>query len=264
MNAANVVIENLLQRKKAQAAMVLDALYITDAIKLQSIEIYSILHYFKLSGIAIGESIVRKGLFRLAELGLFSVSKKMNRRKGRPLWHYSPKSIQKIAEKLNVKLHRDENADSVPFAAFASIKSYRGGKHYSFLKRLGTSQLSRKKLGARLGVGGRSTYNYEIGKALTVTQRVERQLLSKADIEAAPIKRTNANVFLEVEFERDMTDDELKIIYKDFDESYLLIGNRKTSDKKYMPYTQFILRRELERGNRVFKVKQITNEYSVA
>jgi hypothetical protein len=30
-----------------------------------------------------------------------------------------------------------------------------------------------------------------------------------------------------------------------------------------MPYTQFILARELERGHEVYRVKQITNEYRV-
>lgn len=261
MNAANTIIENLLQRKKPQAAMVLDALYITDAIKLQSIEIYSILHYFKLSGISIGESIVRRGLFQLAELGLFSTSKKMTRAKGRPLWHYTPKSAQKIAEKLGVKLHRDENADIVPFTAFKSASAYRGAKHYSFLLRLGKSELSRKTLGARLGVAGRSTYNYELGKALRVTHRTEREKMSFADIAAAPQKRLNQNIFLEVEFEREMSDEEMMQVYKGFDESILLVGRRKTIDKKYMPYTQFILKRELERGNAVYRHKQITNLY---
>jgi len=263
MNAANTVIENLLQRKKAQAAMVLDALYITDAIKLQSIEIYSILHYFRLSGIAIGESIVRKGLFQLAELGLFGTSKKMNRRKGRPVWHYTPKSIQKIAEKLGVNLHRDENADPVPFAAFKNTASYRGAKHYSLLVRLGTSELSRKRLGARLGVGGRSTYNYEIGKKLTVTQRTDSEKMSMADVANAPLVRGKNNVFLEVFFERELTVEELANKYGEFDLNQVVLKREFVRDSRYMPYTQFILRRELERGNEVYRVKQITNEYRV-
>jgi len=264
MNAANTVIENLLQRKKAQAAMVLDALFVTDAIKLQSIEIYSILHYFKLSGIAIGESIVRKGLFQLAELGLFSVSKKMNRRKGRPLWHYTPKSIQKIAEKLNVKLHRDENADPVPLTAFKNTATYRAAKHYSLLVRLGKSELSRRKLGARLGVKGRSTYNYEIGKRLSVKPRFETISLSKADIEKAPDKRLNFNIFLEVHFVRELSDLELAEKFGEFEPTQRYLFGKIVTDVKKMPYTKFILERELERGNRVFLCKQITNEYEVS
>lgn len=263
MNAANAVIENLLQRKKAQAAMVLDALYITDAIKLQSIEIYSILHYFKLSGIAIGESIVRKGLFQLAELGLFSTSKKMNRRKGRPLWHYTPKTIQKIAEKLSVKLHRDENADPVPFAAFKSVSAYRGAKHYSLLVRLGKSELSRKKLGARLGVGGRSTYNYEIGKRLKVTPRYEEIALSKADIEKAPIKRLSANIFLNVAIIRELSDAELAEKYGDFEPTQRHLFGRQIVEIRKMPYTKFILEREIGLGNIVSLCKQITNSYEI-
>lgn len=263
MNAANTVIENLLQRKKAQAAMVLDALYITDAIKLQSIEIQSILHYFKLSGINMGESIVRRGLFQLAELGLFGTSKKMNRRKGRPLWHYTPKNIQKIATILGVKLHRDENADSVPLTAFTSTANFRAAKHYSLLARLGTSDLSRKRLGARLGVGGRSTYNYELGKKLTVTHRTDSQRLYKEDIESAPLTRGKSNVFLEVFFERELSLEELANKYGEFDLNQVVLKREFTRASRYMPYTQFILERELARGHEVYKVKQITNEYKV-
>jgi len=264
MFAANTLIENLLQRKAAQAAMVLDALFVSDAIQLASIEISSILHYFKLCGIGIAESTVRRGLFDLARLKVFSTFKVMNRRKGRPLWNYAPKTEAEMATILGVKLHRDENHDAIPFDAFTSTSKYRGAKHYSHLARLGTSYPSRKKLGARLGVGGRSTYNYELGKKLTVTHRVERTQLSMADIAAAPIKRLNQNVFLEVEFEREMTDAEMMQVYKGFDESILLVGRRKTTDKKYMPYTQYIMRRELELGNTVYKVKQITNCYEVS
>jgi predicted transcriptional regulator len=263
MNAANSVIEKLLQLKKAQAAMVLDALFITDAIKLQSIEIQSILHYFKLSGIAIGESIVRRGLFQLAELGLFSTSKKMNRRKGRPIWHYTPKTIQKIAEKLGVKLHRNENADSIPLTAFDSTANFRAAKHYSLLVRLGKSELSRKKLGARLGVGGRSTYNYELGKKLTVTHRTDSKRLYLDDIESAPIIRGKGNVFLEVFFERELTVEELANKYGEFDLNQVVLKREFTRTSRYMPYTKFILERELGRGHEVYKVWQITNEYLV-
>jgi hypothetical protein len=263
MFAPNVIIENLLQRKKAQAAMTLDALFATDAIQLASIEISSILHYFRVSGVGIGESIVRRGLFDLARLGLLDTFKIMNRSKGRPLWNYATKNVYKMAQILRVKIHRDEHHDSIPFEAFKSASAYRGAKHYSLLKRLGKSQLSRKKLGARLGVGGRSTYNYEIGKKLKVTQRTDREELKMADVQFAPLVRPKNNVFLEVEFERELSLEELANKYGEFDLNQFALKRETTRDSRYMPYTQFVLRRELERGNRVFKVKQITNEYEV-
>jgi hypothetical protein len=263
MFAPNAIIENLLQQKKAQAAMVLDALFSTDAITLKSIEISSILHYFKLCEIPMGESVLRKGLFDLARLGLFETFKVLSRSKGRPLWNYAPKTIEKMARILGVKIHRDENCDSIPKKAYKSVKAFRAGKHYSLIARLGISRLSRRKLGARLGVGGRSTFNYEIETNIEVTQRIETTKMSFADIAAAPEKRLNQNVYLVVEIERDMTEDELRIVYKDFDESYLLVGNRKTKDRKKLPYTQFFLRRELEAGHEVYRAKQITNEYRI-
>jgi len=264
MFVANTIIENLLQQKKSRAAMTLDALFAADLQAWPSMDISTILHYLSRSGIAIAESLVRRGLFDLTQLGLLTAKPIMTRGKGRPMWSYKIKSIAEIAAKLGVKLHRDENADSVPFDSFASASKYRGAKHYSLLKRLGTSQLSRKKLGARLGVGGRSTYNYEIGKALTVTHRVERTPLTMADVPNAPTIRPKNNVFLEVEIERDMTEDELAIVYKEYTQDERLFMRRKTTDKRYMPYTQFILARELGRGHKVYKVKQITNEYKVS
>lgn len=264
MFAPNSIIENLLQRHKAQAAMTLDALFAADIHNWPMLDISTILAYLQRSGIGIGESIVRRGLFDLSQLGLLVTRKIMTRQKGRPSWAYRIQSLEKMAANLGVKIHRDENRDAIPFTAFKSARAFRGALHYAFIARMGISHLSRKKLGARLGVGGRSTFNYEQGTNIHAEQRVERTPLTMADVESAPIKRLNQNVFLEVEFERDMTDDELRTVYKDFDESYLLIGNRKTTDKKYMPYTQFILRRELERGNRVFRLKQITNEYTIA
>lgn len=264
MFAPNAIIENLLQQKKSQAAMVLDALFSTDAITLKSIEISSILHYFRLCEIPMGESIVRKGLFDLASLGLFETFKILNRGKGRPLWNYAPKTIIKMAQILGVKLHRDENADSIPKTAFKTVKAFRAAKHYSFIARLGVSRLSRKKLGARLGVGGRSTFNYEIDTNIKAEQRIERTPMSLADIASAPEKRLSQNVYLLVEFVRELTDSEYAEKYKDFDPEYSIFWRRTTTDKKKLPYTQFFLKRELEAGNTVYKVKQITNEYSIS
>lgn len=264
MFAPNTFTENLMQRKKTQAAMVLDSLFAADLQAWPSMDFSTIKHYLKMSGIVMGESILKKGLYDLAQIGVLALRKIMTRAKGRPAWNYRIKSLADIALILGVKLHQNEAKDAIPLTSFKSAKAYRAGKHYGLLKRLGVSQLSRKKLGARLGVGGRSTFNYEIGMDLTVTQRTERHELTIADVPHAPEKRLNANVFLEVEIEREMTEDELRIVYKDFDEAYLLIGNRKTKETRYMPYTRYILKRELELGHKVYKVKQITNEYRVA
>jgi len=264
MFAPNVIIENLLQRQKPQAAMTLDALYATDAIQLASIEISSVLHYFRVVGISIGESIVRRGLFDLSRLGLLDTFKIMSRAKGRPFWNYAPKNMHKMAQVLGVKIHRDENRDAIPFSAFKSAKAYRGAKHYSFLARLGKSQLSRRKLGARLGVGGRSTFNYEIGTNIVAKTRVERTPLTMADVAAAPLQRLNANIFLEIEIVRELSDAEFAEKYKNEPQENQIFWRRTVKEPRYMPYTQFVLRRELERGHAVFLCKQITNEYSIA
>lgn len=263
MFAPNSIIEKLLQLKKAQAAMTLDALWAADMHTWQGFEISTILAYFRLSGLPIGESIVRRGLFDLSRLGLLAATKIINRSKGRPMYSYQPKTVDEIASKLGVKLHHKEHSDAIPFHAFKTARAYRASKHYSFLARLGKSRLSRKKLGERLGVGRRTTANYEIDTDIQVVQKLEREKLTPADIPFAPKKKISGKFFLLVERERDMTEDELDELYKDFDPAYKLIGRRKTIDTVKLPYTAFLLKRELERGNTVFKAWQSTNEYSV-
>jgi len=113
-------------------------------------------------------------------------------------------------------------------------------------------------------VGGRSTFNYEKGLDIQVIQRVDEQILTTLDVPAAPTIRPKNNVFLRVEWQREMTLEELKIVYKDFDESYLLICKKTKTEYCSMPYTQFILARELAKGRTCYKVKQITNEYKIA
>lgn len=264
MNIANVIMENLLQQKKAQAAMVLDALFVADLHLWPFMDISTILAYFGLSEIFMGESVLRRGIVDLVQKGILETRQILSRAKGRPRWQYRVKKEAAIAEILGVKFHRDENRDSIPLEAFQTTRLYRGSKHYSFLRRLGESTLSRKKLGARLGVGGRSTFNYEIGKKLEVTQRVETEELKEFDIKYAPTTRPKNNVFLRVEWQRQMTEDELAESYKEYNQSDWRFFPQKTTDYCYMPYTAFILERELKRGNRVFKTKQITNVYKVA
>lgn len=264
MFAPNSIIEKLLQLKKPKAAMTLDALFASDIAAFPGMDISTILHYFRLSGIAMGESNVRRGLFELARLGLLATRKIVTRGKGRPAWEYRAGSRDSMAKVLGVKLHENEASDPVPLTSFKSARAFRGAKHYSLLKRLGISQLSRKKLGARLGVGGRSTFNYEQGKDLTVIHRTETEKLSMADVPNAPEKRGKSNVFLEVFFERELSLEELVNKYGEFDLNQVTLKREFVRESRYMPYTQFILRRELERGHEVYKVKQITNEYRVA
>jgi len=264
MFAPNSIIEKLLQLKKSQAAMTLDALFASDMHTWQGFEISTILAYFRLSGLPIGESIVRRGLYDLSRLGLLTASKVMNRAKGRPMYSYQPKSTDEIASKLGVKLHYKEASDAIPFHAFKSARAYRASKHYSFLARLGKSRLSRKKLGERLGVGRRTTANYEIDTDIQVIQKLEMDKLTPADIPFAPKKRISGKFFLYVERVREMTEDELDELYKDFDPSYKLIGRRKKTEWVKLPYTAFLLKRELERGHTVYKAWQSTNEYQIA
>lgn len=261
MFAPNTIIENLLQRKYAQAALVLDALFAADINKWPMLDFLAISTYLRASGLDIGDSIVRRGLFDLSQIGLVKTEKILSRRKGRPQWKYRIKSVPEMASKLGVKLRQNEASDAIPLSSYRSIKAFRAGKHISFLKRLGRSELGRKKLGARLGVGGRSTFNYELNSGITVNQRVETTKLSYADIEAAPTMRLKQNIFLKIEYVRELSDAEFAEKYKEITLENHIFQRRTNTEKKYMPYTRYILRRELELGHDVYLCKQITNEY---
>ena len=113
-------------------------------------------------------------------------------------------------------------------------------------------------------MGGRSTYNYELQTNITVKARFETISLSKADIANAPETRPNANTFLTVEFMRKLTDAEMLEKYGELDQVMRRFFDEEVEDTKKMPYTKFILERELERGNRVYLTKQLTNEYSIS
>lgn len=260
MFAPNTIIENLLQQKKAQAAMTLDALFVADIHAWPFLDISTILHYFKLSHIGIGESIVKKGLFELTRLGLLTARKIMTRSKGRPAWEYRLKSIAEIAKILGVQLHRDEFADSIPNEGFKSAKAYRASKHYTYIKRVG-GKPSRKFLGNRLGVGRRTTANYEKETDIVVIPNEGRQELTEYDIKFAPSQRISSRFYIISEYERDMTPEEKDAAYPHVAPEWRQTMTRKVTVPQRLPYTKYIIRRELKLGHRVYKAWQTTNSY---
>jgi hypothetical protein len=159
--APNTIKEYLLQNEKAHAALVLDALAASGAREWQICTISDTLKWFILQGIDMSASLLRKGIKQLIELGILGTQTVLSKRRGRPFLAYVLPSFEAIASALGLKLHRDEHCHAVELKSFVSVRAYRAGLHRSYIMVNQKKQISRAFLGHRLGVGKRSTYNYE-------------------------------------------------------------------------------------------------------
>ena len=234
----NSIKEALLQIKLGNAAMVLELIAYLELGFAQALDFGTIQGMAELQNVAIDESRIYRGLRQLVKHGLASWRPIRLKTRGRPGIEYRIASWENMAKMLGIKLHHQENHDSPGETGFSSLKNFRKGLYLAFIKRA-PGKYSRRFLGARLGVGKRSTWNYEQGTEIIVTHNSDNEELSFASIKFAPKTRQNNKFFIiswDIEFKK----------------------------KKVLPYTEFILRRELSLGRRVFKTWQSTNEYALA
>lgn len=232
----NSIKEALLQIKLGQAALVLELIAYLQLGFSQSLDFGTIQGMASLQNIAIDESMIRRGLRQLVKHGLASWRPIRLKKRGRPSVEYRIASFEGMAKMLGIQLHAQENHDSPSESGFSSLKNFRRGLYYAFIKRAG-GKYSRRFLGARLGVGKRSTWNYEQGTDIRVTHNWDNEELSFASIKFAPKTRQNGKFFI-------------------------VSWDSEWKKQEVYPYTEFILRRELSRGQRVFKTWQSTNSYA--
>lgn len=261
MFAPNSLIEKILQLAKPQAAMTLDAMFASDVIQWPHYDFPAIMGQFQLMGLSIGEAIVRRGLADLRRLGLVSVRLIMNRERGRPTFEYRLESVASMATVLGITLHYQEHCDAIPKESFKSVRAYRASKHYTYIKRTQGKQ-SRKFLGQRLGVGRRSTANYEKGTDIKITFTLGSEPLSKDDIARLPKKRVSGRYYLISEWLRDLTEEEYKEAHAGKDPAFSIFWRKQKMEVRIFPYLACILKRELELGHDVYKTWQSTNLYS--
>jgi len=263
MFAPNTIKEKLLAMGYAQAAMLLDAIFASDVNQWPSFDVQTLLGWFLWQKLPIGHTVVRRGLKDLAKLKLIKTKLIMNRRKGRPMIEYSLMTSLGMANHLGVKLHHAENHDPVPFEAFKAVTKYRGALHRALFVRL-EGAYTREFLGKRLGVSGRTTFNYEQGTDIEVQQKLELERLYKGDIAHAPEKKIVGRFFLRVRKIVEMTEDEINEKYKETAPENRHFWKRTKTIWVSMPYTRHILERELRLGNECYKAWQVANYYSIA
>lgn len=234
----NSIKEALLQIKLGNAAMVLELIALLGLGFSHSLDFATIQGAAMLQGIAIDESRIRRGLFLLVKYGLASWRPIRLKTRGRPGIEYKIASWENMAKMLGIKLHHQENCDSPGETGFSSLKNYRKGLYLAFIRRA-PGKYSRRFLGNRLGVGKRTTWSYDQELGIAVSPNWDNEELSFASIKFAPKTRQNGKFFIQ------SWDAEFK-------------------KQEIFPYTEFIVRRELSRGRRVYKAWQSTNEYSIA
>lgn len=183
-------------------------------------------------------NLIRRGLAQLVKHKILTWRPIVSEGRGRPTMQFSMGSWYAIAWTLGIELKVNENCDSPGETGFSSLKNYRKGLHYEYIRKR-PGKYSRRFLGARLGVGRRTTWNYEEDTDIKVTPNWDAEELSLASIKFAPKTRQNGKFFI-----------------KSYDPTF--------KDEKVLPYTEFILRRELSLGRRVYKTWQSTNNYALA
>jgi hypothetical protein len=188
----------------------------------------------------------------------------LSKRRGRPFLAYILPSFEAMASKLGLKLHDKENHHEVQLSAFVSVRAYRAGLHRSYILANNKKRMSRAFLGSRLGVGKRSTYNYEQKTDIIATEQTETRILDHTEILKLPKHKTSSKYFLISEYQRPMTDEEKDVAFAWVSpESRKSFHPMKTVTLK-LPLIRFLAMREQRLGRTVYLAWQGTNEYKIA
>lgn len=234
----NSIKEAMLQINLGNAAMVLELMALLGYFAGDNLSFSALIDLAQLEGIPTSPGIIRRGLAQLVKHGLIAWRPVRTKTPGRPTLEYKMASWFSIAKMLGIELRAQEHCDSPGENGFKSLKNYRKGLYYTYIK-LRPGKYSRRFLGARLGIKKRTTWNYEQGTDIRITHNWDNEELGFFSLKYAP--KT-----------------------KQYDKFFIVSWDSEFKDKKVLPYTEFILRRELSQGRRVFKTWQTTNDYQAA
>jgi len=262
--APNTIKESLLQTGYAHAALVLDALTASGAKEWQICTISDTLKWFYLQGIDMSASLLRKGIKQLIGLGILGTKTVLSKRRGRPFLAYVLPSFEAIASALGLKLHHKENHHGVALESFISVRAYRAGLHRSYLMVNQKKLIARAFLGERLGVGKRTTYNYEQGTDIIAHEQIETRLLDSTDILKIDKHKTSSKFFLISEYERPMTLEEKDRIFSWVTDEGRKAMNPVITVRQKMPLIRYLALREERLGHKVYLAWQTSNYYEIA
>jgi len=262
--APNTIKEFMLQNGFAHAALVLDALSASGAKEWQICTISDTIKWFYLQGIDMSASLLRKGIKQLIGLGILGTKIVLSKKRGRPFLAYILPSFEAIASQLGLKLHHSENHHGVALESFVSVRAYRAGLHRSYLMMNQKKLIARAFLGERLGVGKRTTYNYEQGTDIIAHEQIETRLLDSTDILKIDKHKTSTKFFLISEYQRPMT---LEEIDRYFD--WVTPEGRKAMKPmitvtQKLPLIRYLALREERLGRKIYLAWQTANYYEIS
>lgn len=234
----NSIKEAMLQIKLGNAALILELIARLSYLAGDSFTFDALKGSTQIEYIPVSDGLIRRGLALLVEYKLITVEQIPQNGRGRPTNRYTMLSWGTLAHKLGVEIHEHEHCDAVTDDSFSSLKNYRKGLFYSFIKAR-PGKYSRRFLGQRLGVGRRSTWNYQKDTGITVIYTWGEEEIDEISLKYAPKTRQSGKYFI-----------------KSYDATL--------TEVKILPYTEFVAQRELGLGRIVSKAWQSTNEYKVA
>lgn len=256
----NAIREHLLQNHAGHAAMVLDALALAGYKSGDELSVSSAMLNFAAEGIQMSAYALRKGLEQLRELKLLACRTYNNRLRGAPVTIYRLSPMNLIAEKLGVVI---KAFDKITKAAVSRIRDYRAHLNRAFIARR-DGEYSRDFLGARLGVSGRATYNYEKDfPEIEVKPRFLETQITWENLDVLPREKSAGPVFLRICVEVPLTEAEIAERYGAVNPVWRPILHNTRSEERRFPALRAIAVKLLREGHEIYMVRQQTNYYRV-
>ncbi len=166
----NSVREALLQCKQGEAAMVIDALLCCGFRMGKMFTFHKATNQLDKHGFAISKALVRRAL----NSGVFPCGKLHTHRAGRPEKVYHMPEIDTLAKVYAKGVI--SASDPVDNSDMYTLRLYRQGLHREFIRRA-PGIYSRAFLGRRLGVGERTTRNYDLRVGIRAIRRLSKENL---------------------------------------------------------------------------------------
>jgi hypothetical protein len=186
--------------------------------------------------------------------------------RGRPLQAVILPSLNSLRRRWNtddwLDMYVTFSTQLIPQSYFKSVREYRRALHYSFVERNDGEQYSRAFLGARLGVSGRTTRNYEADGfnlrdasvvKLEAEERLEYKEIDQSGALELPMRPASGYEFMVAEWEIEV-DTALPDDYP---------FKRTQTMRKRLPLIAPLALKYLAMGAKVWRVKRLANAYHV-
>jgi len=187
----NNIREHMLQHGLAEVALTLDVLYYVgfrDGHWVTNKEIQDRLHE---TGVVVSPRLIRRAL----KCSIFQGKRIITRRRGRPEYQYRVPGVSSLASKFTDGYIG--YTDVLSKEMMICVSDYRRGLHLLLIRRR-PGHYSRKWLGDRLGVSGRTTRRYERGTNIRVVPQFKHVPIRSTNLSQIPQRNKGGRAFLTV------------------------------------------------------------------